>query len=80
MSFYEWDLAGPARWVGTANYRALATAEFLEVVTNTAKYSGGVVVLSQALGLLLAIFLNDRTRLGALLFLFEEYVSGCDFG
>ena len=67
VSLYEWDLVMPARWVGGANYRALASAEFLEVVTNTVKYSVGVVVLSQVLGLALAVLLNDRTRLGALL-------------
>ena len=76
MSLYEWDLVMPARWVGAANYRALASAEFWEVVTNTVKYSVGVVVLSQALGLVLAVLLNDRTRLGALLqaSIFSSYV------
>jgi sn-glycerol 3-phosphate transport system permease protein len=66
----------PARWVGTANYRALATAEFWEVITNTAKYSAGVVIVSQAAGLFLAVLLNDRTRLGALFqaSIFSSYV------
>ena len=66
----------PARWVGAANYRALVSPEFWEVVTNTVKYSVGVVVLSQALGLALAVLLNDRTRLGALLqaSIFSSYV------
>ena len=66
----------PARWVGAENYRALASAEFLEVVTNTVKYSVGVVALSQVLGLILAVLLNDRTRLGALLraSIFSSYV------
>ena len=76
VSFYEWDLMTPARWAGTANYRALATAEFWEVITNTAKYSAGVVILSQAAGLALAVLLNDRTRLGALFqgAIFSSYV------
>jgi len=76
VSLYEWDLVMPARWVGAANYRALVSTEFLEVVTNTVKYSVGVVVLSQALGLALAVLLNDRTRLGALLqaAIFSSYV------
>lgn len=76
MSLYEWDLVMPARWVGAANYRALASTEFWDVVTNTVKYSVGVVVLSQALGLALAVLLNDRTRLGALLqaSIFSSYV------
>jgi ABC-type sugar transport system permease subunit len=76
VSLYEWDLVMPARWVGAANYRALVSTEFLEVVTNTVKYSLGVVVLSQTLGLVLAVLLNDRTRLGALLqaSIFSSYV------
>src|SRR5262249_62157238 len=66
----------PARWVGVANYRALASPEFWDVVTNTVKYSVGVVLLSQALGLVLAVLLNDRTRLGAVLqaSIFSSYV------
>ena len=76
VSLYEWDLVMPARWVGAGNYRALVSTEFLEVVTNTVKYSVGVVVLSQALGLALAVLLNDRTRVGALLqaSIFSSYV------
>jgi len=66
----------PARWVGAENYRALVSTEFWEVVTNTVKYSVGVVVLSQAVGLALAVLLNDRTRLGAFLqgAIFSSYV------
>jgi sn-glycerol 3-phosphate transport system permease protein len=66
----------PARWVGAENYRALVSPEFWQVVTNTVTYSGGVVVLSQTLGLALAVLLNDRTRLGALLqgAIFSSYV------
>ena len=66
----------PARWVGAANYRALASAEFWDVVTNTVKYSVGVVVLSQVLGLALAVLLNERTRVSALLqaSIFSSYV------
>src|SRR4029453_3491860 len=76
VSFYEWDLVMPARWVGAANYRALASAEFWDVVTNTVKYSVGVVVLSQVLGLALPVLLNERTRVGAFLqaSLFSSYV------
>jgi sn-glycerol 3-phosphate transport system permease protein len=76
VSVYEWDLATPARYVGGRNYRELWSAEFREVVTNTVTYSVGVVVLSQTLGLLLAIALNNRTRLGALFqaSIFSSYV------
>jgi len=76
VSVYEWDLATPARYVGLQNYRALWSAEFGEVVANTVWYSVGVVVLSQALGLALALALNNRTRLGALFqaSIFSSYV------
>jgi ABC-type sugar transport system permease subunit len=76
VSLLEWDLIGPARWAGLANYRGLWSAEFAEVLLNTALYSVGVVVLSQGLGLALAVLLNDRTRLGALFqaSIFSSYV------
>ena len=76
VSFYTWDLVSPARWVGFENYRDLWSAEFREVVANTALYSVGVVVLSQGLGLVLAVLLNDRTRLGAIFqaSIFSSYV------
>ena len=76
VSVYEWDLATPARYVGLQNYRALASVEFWEVIVNTFQYSVGVVVISQALGLMLAIGLNNRTRLGALFqaSIFSSYV------
>ena len=76
VSFYEWDLNTPARYVGLQNYRALLSPEFREVLVNTVLYSGGVVLLSQGLGLVLAIGLNNRTRLGALFqaSIFSSYV------
>jgi ABC-type sugar transport system permease subunit len=76
VSLYAWDLIAPARWVGGENYRELWSAEFGEVVANTAAYSVGVVALSQALGLVLAVLLNNRTRLGALFqaSIFSSYV------
>jgi sn-glycerol 3-phosphate transport system permease protein len=72
----EWDLTGPPRYVGLANYRALWSPEFAEVLRNTAFYSVGVVVLSQGLGLGLAVLLNERTRLAALFqaSIFSSYV------
>ena len=76
VSVYEWDLATPARWAGLRNYRELWSTEFREVIANTVGYSVGVVVLSQALGLVLALALNDRTRLSALFqaSIFSSYV------
>src|SRR3990167_4808277 len=76
VSVFSWDLMTPARYVGLDNYRELWSVEFWEVITNTAKYSVGVVVLSQAAGLVLAVLLNNRTRLGALFqaSIFSSYV------
>jgi ABC-type sugar transport system permease subunit len=76
ISLYEWDLMSPARWVGAANYRALASAEFGEVIANTARYSVGVVLLSMGLGLALALLLNTRGRVAALVqaCIFSSYV------
>lgn len=76
ISLYEWDLMTPARWVGLANYRELVSAEFAEVVSNTARYSVGVVALSMVLGLALALGLNTRGRLAAVLTacIFSSYV------
>ncbi len=76
ISLWDWDLMTPARWVGLANYRALASAEFWEIVSNTVRYSAGVVVVSMALGLVLALALNDRGVLSAALqaSIFSSYV------
>ena len=76
VSFTEWDLVQPARYVGLANYRALCSSEFFEVLRNTAAYSVGVVLLSQGLGLVLAALLNDRSRVAALFqaSIFSSYV------
>lgn len=76
VSLTEWDLMGPARYVGLANYRALWSPEFGEVLRNTVTYSIAVVALSQALGLVLAVLLNDRTPLAALFqaSIFSSYV------
>jgi sn-glycerol 3-phosphate transport system permease protein len=72
VSVFSWDLMTPKRYVGLDNYRELWSAEFWEVIANTAKYSVGVVVLAMALGLVLALLLNNRGRLSALL-------QGCIF-
>ncbi|HUM14927.1 MAG TPA: sugar ABC transporter permease [Candidatus Nitrosotalea sp.] len=76
VSVFEWDLMTPKRYVGLANYRVLASAEFGEVLVNTALYSGGVVALSLGLGLVLALLLNHRGALSAALqgCIFSSYI------
>jgi sn-glycerol 3-phosphate transport system permease protein len=72
VSVFQWDLMTPKRYVGVENYRQLWSAEFGEVLVNTALYSGGVVVLALGLGLALALALNHRGVLSAAL-------QGCIF-
>ncbi len=77
LSFFEWDLLTPALPVGLENYRELfRSSEFLETLGNTVKFSGGVVILTMTLGLILALFLNNRTKLAAFLraCIFTSYV------
>ena len=76
VSVFQWDLMTPKRYVGLANYRELWSAEFGEVLVNTACYSGGVVVLALGLGLVLALALNHRSALstGLQACIFSSYI------
>jgi sn-glycerol 3-phosphate transport system permease protein len=76
ISLFEWDLITPRRYVGLANYGELISAEFREVLSNTAQYSAGVVVLALALGLILALLFNNRSRASAVLqaAIFTSYI------
>ena len=61
ISFLHWDLVAPATWRGLANYSAvLRDPLFWKVLRNTIYYTLGVVPLSTALGLLVALGLNRK--------------------
>jgi multiple sugar transport system permease protein len=61
ISFVRWDLVQPATWVGFANYTGILHDDlFWQVLRNTTYYTVGVVPLSTALGLLVALGLNRR--------------------
>lgn len=64
LSLHRLDAATPVPiWVGTANYRDLfASPLFWRVLGNTAIYIGLAVPLSVALGLALAVALNQRLK------------------
>lgn len=65
-SFYAWDLVTPERFVGLANYHALARGgALLGIVGRTLGYGVVVVALSMALGLMLALALDRPGRLYA---------------
>ena len=59
MSFADWPLPAPARFVGLENYAALAADPlFLRSLRNTAYYAAGVVPLGLAVGFALALLLR----------------------
>jgi multiple sugar transport system permease protein len=63
LSFKSSDLITPARWIGTANYKALQHDDaFRESIKHTLIYTVIFVPVSTALGLLLAMALNRQIR------------------
>jgi sn-glycerol 3-phosphate transport system permease protein len=62
-SLFSWDLLTPHRFVGAANYRALAVhGELLWIALRTLGYSALVVVGTMSLGLALALLVNRPGR------------------
>jgi sn-glycerol 3-phosphate transport system permease protein len=62
-SFFSWDMLTPPRYVGTANYEALAAhGELLHMAVRTLGYSVLVVAGTMALGLGLALLLDRPGR------------------
>ena len=63
LSFTNWNLISPARWVGLENYRDMIhSREFWQSIKVTLFYAALSVPLYLALGLSLAILLNQRVR------------------
>jgi multiple sugar transport system permease protein len=64
FSFFDWNiLVGTEIFIGLANYqRLLASEEVAAVARTTIVFGLGFVPLTTALGLLLALALNSRTR------------------
>jgi multiple sugar transport system permease protein len=61
LSFLEWDGANPIKFLGLANFIRLAGDErFWLAMRNTILYTAGVVPLTMACSLFLAILLNQR--------------------
>jgi sn-glycerol 3-phosphate transport system permease protein len=72
-SVFSWDLLTPARFVGTANYRALiAHGALLQIAIRTCAYSAIVVLGTMSLGLALALLVNRPSR-------FFAFVRGAVF-
>lgn len=67
LSFTDYDVLTPARWVGLANYRELLQDEaFRRALTNTVYYAAVTTPVSVALALGSAILLNRRFALRSL--------------
>jgi multiple sugar transport system permease protein len=63
LSFTNWNLISPARWVGLENYRDMIhSREFWQSIKVTLFYAALSVPLYLVLGLSLAILLNQRVR------------------
>ena len=63
ISLWRWGLKGPRAFLGTANYEAaLSDPIFIKAVTNTFYYVIIWVPLTMALGLFLAIIVNQKLR------------------
>lgn len=62
-SLNRWDLHTPMEFIGLGNYRALLTDEtFRRVLGNTLYFTAGVIPLQTALGLVIAVALNQKLR------------------
>jgi multiple sugar transport system permease protein len=63
ISFFEWGILGKVEGVGTQNYRDLFDdPTFHRAVKNTVEYALVVVPLEMALGLLMALVINQKIR------------------
>jgi multiple sugar transport system permease protein len=62
-SLNEWNLHNPMKFIGLGNYQALFNdPTFLKVLRNTLVYTAGIIPFQTALGLLIALGLNQKLR------------------
>lgn len=63
VSFHQWNLLTPMRWVGVANYRSLLTdGQTRAALVHTLEYLAGYLPLVYILGLCVAVALNRKLR------------------
>jgi multiple sugar transport system permease protein len=69
LTFHEWNILQPAKpFVGLQNYRdMLHDQQFKQSVINTAYFTGGSIPLTMAIGLGVALLLNQPLRMRGLL-------------
>ena len=69
LSFFKYNLLNKSmsKFVGFDNYvQIFSRGDFYKALTNTAIYTGGVVIITMALSLLFAVWLSKRTRINAI--------------
>lgn len=64
ISFTQWNLLSPPKWIGVANFVELFTTDrfFAKTMSNTATYAVWTVVVGLVLGLIFAVLLNQEIR------------------
>jgi multiple sugar transport system permease protein len=63
ISFFDWGSRGPKEFLGIANYESLLGDRiFLKAIQNTLYYALLVVPLQMAIGLFLAVIVNQKIR------------------
>jgi multiple sugar transport system permease protein len=64
LSFTNYDIVSPPKWIGIANYTKLATADslYLKSLTVTAYYSALAIPLSLLVAYLIALLMNQKVR------------------
>jgi multiple sugar transport system permease protein len=63
LSFTNYDVFTRMDWIGLANYQDVFDDEFFRrALINTIEYTAGTIPLSMALGLALALLLNQKLR------------------
>lgn len=68
LSFHYWDILTPMRWAGLNNFKHIfQDSQVAASLWHTARYTAFVVPLTTALGLLMALLLNQKVR-GMLVF------------
>src|SRR5574344_270954 len=63
LSFFDWDLLSPIKFVGLSNFKTILTdSTFMQILTNTFVYAISTSVFAVIIPLVLACILNGKIR------------------
>lgn len=63
LSFFDWDLLSPIKFVGLSNFKSILTdSTFMQILTNTFVYAISTSVFAVIIPLVLACILNGKIR------------------